>query len=702
MSKSVNVDFVTRQIEVDTDGKEHFISAAMAAKDAEQSMLNAQNAATTAEKIASDLGLVDEAVQTAVSSANTASNKADIAAEQASIATNKANEANLAATTATSKADAASTSATNAAQSYANADAIATQLTEYLATKETLTAPEVDKTLLIEGAAADSKVVGELKGDLGNYEKEIVLEKNIVETIISGKYALFTGNVGSNVLVQNNDSYCYMKINVIPNKYYSLSKNFDSDSFCGIADKNDKIIGKLNLYRDTEKTGYVFLTPPNAKYMYISLTPVTNDYVVIETDSDIRDYNSTEYPFDTVKKVIINKLSNETIMNLSKDMYGIIPNHNVGFVTKDGNINQGASGNHYAIISGVSKGDIIVFSGQYSWGVLWGYYADGTPIELLGAGSYDKKRVIISDENIVKVIGWSADSRKELYIELIGLKNKCDILQTEITNKTGNEIRVGLGKEFTTIQSAIEYAKLAYDVNTIPVTILVDNGVYEVSPKSESPYYAIDKGANKISIKGESRDGTIIKCICTSELQGIVLNIGGDCTIENLTIENLADNSYTDETVLEGNHRPYCIHNDTPFATSVNYYTTVKNCKLYSQCDTPIGAGLHDKQTQRYENVECIYDSNVNKQHGSMYIHAPYDANFMPNGLEIVDCVLVSLNEMPALCLWDVFSVGTLISNTKQTFIRNITATNGNNELSISGYNKTIYSKCNSNSNLNI
>ena len=49
MSKQVNVDFVTRQIEVDTDGKEHFISAAMAAKDAEASMLNAQNAANHAE-----------------------------------------------------------------------------------------------------------------------------------------------------------------------------------------------------------------------------------------------------------------------------------------------------------------------------------------------------------------------------------------------------------------------------------------------------------------------------------------------------------------------------------------------------------------------------------------------------------------------------------------------------------------------------
>lgn len=49
MSKSINVDFVTRQIEVDTDGKEYYVSAAVAAKDAEQSMLNAQNAATLAE-----------------------------------------------------------------------------------------------------------------------------------------------------------------------------------------------------------------------------------------------------------------------------------------------------------------------------------------------------------------------------------------------------------------------------------------------------------------------------------------------------------------------------------------------------------------------------------------------------------------------------------------------------------------------------
>lgn len=62
MSKSVNVDFVTRQIEVDTDGKEHFISTAMAAKDAEQSMLNAQNAANAASQIAERAEIIASAL----------------------------------------------------------------------------------------------------------------------------------------------------------------------------------------------------------------------------------------------------------------------------------------------------------------------------------------------------------------------------------------------------------------------------------------------------------------------------------------------------------------------------------------------------------------------------------------------------------------------------------------------------------------
>lgn len=186
MSKSVNVDFVTRQIEVDTDGKEHFISAAMAAKDAEQSMLSAQNAANAAEAVAPEYAKTKAVLDNIVSYTNTATEQANIATEQVNIAT--------------AKATIADNSATNAAQSYANADAIAGQLTEYLNTKEELTAPAVDKTLLIEGAAADSKVVGEIQNNILN------------------RFALLVGN---NLIFQNK---LYKE-----NHYYKDSDEFSID-----------------------------------------------------------------------------------------------------------------------------------------------------------------------------------------------------------------------------------------------------------------------------------------------------------------------------------------------------------------------------------------------------------------------------------------------------------------------------------------
>ena len=111
----------------------------------------------------------------------TATDKAAEAAASADVATQKAD-------VATQKADVASTSATNAAQSYTNADAIAAQLTEYLATKETLTAPAVDKTLLIEGAAADSKVTGFKLGKQKRFEAQsisVVKGKIISSTYIT-------------------------------------------------------------------------------------------------------------------------------------------------------------------------------------------------------------------------------------------------------------------------------------------------------------------------------------------------------------------------------------------------------------------------------------------------------------------------------------------------------------------------------------
>ena len=73
-----------------------------------------------------------------------------------------AGRAEIAATSAETSATSAASSASSASISSTNADNIATQLTNYLETKETLTAPAVDTSFTIAGAAADSKRVGAL------------------------------------------------------------------------------------------------------------------------------------------------------------------------------------------------------------------------------------------------------------------------------------------------------------------------------------------------------------------------------------------------------------------------------------------------------------------------------------------------------------------------------------------------------------
>ena len=364
----------------------------------------------------------------------------------------------------------------------------------------------------------------------------------------------------------------------------------------------------------------------------------------------------------------------------------------IGYVNSDGEIvNQNSGVNRYAVLNNFVSGSGVEFSGYYNgWGVLWGYKEDGTPIQLLNKGTYSNE-VVYPSNDIVKIIGWSDTSVKPLSLKYTTTKSDTNTIVVDC-NGNGN---------FTDIISAINYVKSNYDVDNIPVTIFVKNGVYNVSPTTTGNFYAIDKGANKISIIGESRDGVIIRCTCTSQLQGIALNIGGECIIANMSIENLADSSFTIDTYMSG-HRPYCLHNDEPpIVSNSPYYTTVKNVKCYSECDVPIGAGLQNNQTQRYENVECIYSENaVIKEQGSLYIHAPFNSEWLGNGVEVVDCVLVSENDYPAFTLKNV-SGSQSVGEIKQTFIRNVTCTNGTYEIDIDSFNKSNCCKLNSNSRLN-
>ena len=120
MSNVVNVDFITKVVEIEVNDNETESLAAMAA-------VNAAKRAD--EKVAVAIDEIDDFTDT---------KKAELQVY----------------------ADNAANSATQAASSDASATATANALINFLDTKETLTAPAVDTTLTISGAAADGKATG--------------------------------------------------------------------------------------------------------------------------------------------------------------------------------------------------------------------------------------------------------------------------------------------------------------------------------------------------------------------------------------------------------------------------------------------------------------------------------------------------------------------------------------------------------------
>ena len=226
---------------------------------------------------------------------------------------------------------------------------------------------------------------------------------------------------------------------------------------------------------------------------------------------------------------------------------------------------------------------------------------------------------------------------------------------------------------FYLISEACDYLKNCEDVNNKDFIIYVKNGTYTEYPTNDYPYASISKGSNKISIIGETKEKVIINCYNTSTHQSKVLDIGGPCVIENLTINCLNDGTYNISNDLH--HNCYSIHNDTTFETTEKYTTIVKNCKLYSECHSPVGAGLQNKQIQRYENVETI--SNGIKSNGSLYVHASADSSANNMEVEIIDCTCISKDKTKALTLPNVD--GSLpYTEIPVTIQKSIFATNGN------------------------
>ncbi len=150
MSNVVNVDFITKVVEIEVNDNETESLAAMAA-------VNAAKRAD--EKVAVAIDEIDDFTDT------------------------KKSELQV-------YVDNAATSATAAANSASAANTTATALTNFLETKETLTAPAVDPTLTISGAAADAKATGE-KLKVALYSVPITAD-DVVDGFVYGAVGTFS------------------------------------------------------------------------------------------------------------------------------------------------------------------------------------------------------------------------------------------------------------------------------------------------------------------------------------------------------------------------------------------------------------------------------------------------------------------------------------------------------------------------------
>ena len=227
---------------------------------------------------------------------------------------------------------------------------------------------------------------------------------------------------------------------------------------------------------------------------------------------------------------------------------------------------------------------------------------------------------------------------------------------------------------FSLVSYACNYLKAKY--NNVPCTVFVKNGVYEEKPITEFPYAPINIADTMINVIGESVDGVIINLINSSQKQNRIMHIGGFQTIANMTLNVLADDTYQGNT---GNN-PYVIHNDDTYNNFIGHYSpTVENCKLYSECSSPIGGGLHGNQTQIYRNVVFIYNSKHDSG-GCLYVHGASNEGQIPDGLIIDGCTAISKNGTLALMLPSVTGY-TPYTETPVTIRRTILATNGDTEV---------------------
>ena len=435
-NKTVNVDFVARAIEIDLDGKEHFIAAALAAEQAIKAKEGAELVAPEYDKAKNVLDNIVTYTDTAKAQADIATTKAAEAVVSADIATQKAAEAGAKAEESANSANASKVSAEEAQTAKTSVDATAKQLTDFIATKETLTAPAVDKSLTIEGAAADSKVVGDSLSKVKSKFDDIYIEKNLnyfdADNVTNDGY--WDGNNGN---LTSNASYSAMNsfVEIEPNVTYSIWRQnktaWEALTYSPICfyDKDKRFIKGYTL-----STTNVCVAPSNALFMRAS----ANTHYLTKTVIVVGDAHPEKLvPFNTKAYFLNEKINVQSLDDVRRKVFpfNFVKSEKIGYLLSNGSFDNDSKFHcSYTDKIKCKQGDRFEYTGKGEFNaVSYLFYAQN---DVIGSGQINGTDIVIIPQNVDGVVFASyAEKEEAISLELKALDNlddKLNYLQKDV------------------------------------------------------------------------------------------------------------------------------------------------------------------------------------------------------------------------------------------------------------------------------
>lgn len=496
---------------------------------------------------------------------------------------------------------------------------ISNETTKWLAANITNpTNPAVDKSLTVQGAAADASMTGSLLSSLFSPNHNS-LRENLGEgtTFTDGHYIDADGKIHVNA------QYSYSDYIAVPPRI-SLQINSDIDTFvCAYNESKEFIYGfysgnndTMTLLDDARFIRYSIVT--SKKYTKAIINPL----YTLQRELSTNFYNGA--------------FSNNIVLPQTIRVNGYYANWDSGKLSKN---SQYFCSPYLRALNGTiicdttTSSDNVFTVSFYDINLNW------------ISGTFNKTVVPIPNNAYYFCFSKRIDTEYSVKI---------------ISGSTTLTVSKDNSKMFTSINAALNFA-YAIESKENPISIIVFPGVYEE--------VLFIKGNHYVSLIGINRETCIIKND-TAQYNNAPLRIQGACYVANLSFISTA-NKYTSSTgtgyeawkkdVLDGVSNPtwlttigsYAVHCDD--VTNGESTTSLfENCYMYSETFPAFGSGMQLNNTIYLLNCdlltsidEDIYNANKLNSQGTLLCHGYYPTSPVaePNqSLIVKDCRISGIN----------------------------------------------------------